>query len=41
MFVFTNGMGKSIYRAEDIELDLAPRLKNADIRLNVIPINFM
>jgi len=40
MFVFTNGMGKTIYRLDSVEY-MATKLANAEIKLNVIPINFM
>lgn len=40
IFLFTNGMGGSDYNNRDLQL-LSTKLKNAEIKLNVIPIDFM
>lgn len=41
IFIFTNGMGETEYNEYHIKHELAPRLRATDIKLNVIPINFM
>jgi len=40
MFVFTNGSGNSSYSRDDI-YELADKLMAYQIRLNVVPIDFM
>ena len=40
MFLFTNGSGSTSYSREDI-FELADRLMACQIRLNVVPIDFM
>lgn len=40
MFVFTNGMGLTAYDEATVKA-LAVKVKAGEVRINVIPINFM
>jgi len=40
MFVFSNGMGESAFTPAEIKA-LASKLANSQVKLNIIPIDFM
>jgi hypothetical protein len=40
MFVFSNGMGRTDFNLGDMN-QLSKKIKEADIKLNIIPIDFM
>ena len=41
IFLFTNGMGESIHDIDYASNYISQNLKMSDIKLNIIPINFM
>jgi len=40
IFVFTNGMGESAFDKDELK-SLAFKIKSQDIKLNIVPIDFM
>ena len=40
LFVFTNGSGSSSFNRDDI-MDLADKIMAVDVKLNIVPIDFM
>ena len=40
MFIFTNGCGTSSYNKDDL-FDLADKLMKVQVKLNIVPIDFM
>ena len=40
LFVFTNGSGASAFNRDDI-MNLADKIMKVDVKLNIVPIDFM
>lgn len=40
VFVFTNGSGSSAFNRDEI-MDLADKVMSIDVKLNIVPIDFM
>jgi len=41
MFLFSNGMGETAHSQDQVKNYIGELLKNNEIKLNIIPINFM